>query len=243
MNEYIVFDIETSSVNWDDLSNSQQEYLIRRAETTEEIEKIKFEMSLSPFTAQVVCIGLIFAQKNEIGELEIKAKSAFSANNAFDSDIQTEKTELADGTINITGSEKVILEKFWKTLEGHPKATLLSFNGRNFDCPFLMLRSALLRVKASRNLMQGTKFNYDRHIDLADQLTFFSGSFYGPTRRYNFDFYSQAFGIESPKSAGVDGSMVPQLFRDGKTDVIAEYCMRDVVATWELYLILREYLM
>jgi hypothetical protein len=89
-------------------------------------------MSLSPFTAQVVCIGLIFAQKNEFGELEIKAKSAFSASNSFDADTPLEKTELADGTINLTGNEKVILEKFWKTLEGHPRAILLSFNGRNF---------------------------------------------------------------------------------------------------------------
>ncbi len=242
MNEFIVFDIETSAIDWNDLSSSQQEYLLRRADSADEIQKTKFEMSLSPFTAQVVCIGMIYSVY-ENNEYVIKAKSALSTNNSFSDDMPLERSELAGNTINMTGSERAVLETFWKTLEKYKYATLISFNGRNFDCPFLMLRSAALRVKYSRNLMQGTKFSYDRHIDLADQLTFFSGSSYGPMRRHNFDFYAQAFGIVSPKSAGVDGSMIPELFRNGKTDVIAEYCMRDVVATWELYLIAKEYLM
>lgn len=242
MNEFIVFDIETSAIEWDELSTSQQEYLLRRADYADEIKKTKYEMSLSPFTAQVVCIGLMHGAY-ENNEYVIKAKSTLSTNNSFADDMPLERSELKDNTINLVGSERAVLETFWKILDKYKYATLVSFNGRNFDCPFLMLRSAVLRVKYSRNLMQGTKFNYDRHIDLADQLTFFSGSSYGPMRRYNFDFYAQAFGIISPKSAGVDGSMVPELFRNGETDIIAEYCMRDVVATWELYLIAKEYLM
>ena len=55
-------------------------------------------------------------------------------------------------------------------------------------------------------------------------------------RRFNFAFYAKAFGIVSPKEAGVDGSMVGDLFTEGRIDDIAEYCLRDVKATWELFL-------
>ena len=90
--------------------------------------------------------------------------------------------------------------------------------------------------------MQGTKFNYRMHIDLIDELTFFNPSPYAASKRFNFDFYTRAFGITSPQSAGVDGSMVSQLSEEGKIDVISEYCLRDISATWELYLHWREYL-
>ncbi|MFW6232764.1 MAG: hypothetical protein ACOC4D_01870 [Bacteroidota bacterium] len=56
--QYLIFDIETSPIDWKSLSESQQEYLLRYAKTDEEIEKKKFEMALSPMTAEVVCIGL-----------------------------------------------------------------------------------------------------------------------------------------------------------------------------------------
>ena len=39
-----------------------------------------------------------------------------------------------------------------------------------FDCPFLMMRSAILGVKPTRNLMPNRY--YMTHIDLLDQLTF-----------------------------------------------------------------------
>jgi len=61
-------------------------------------------------------------------------------------------------------------------------------------------------------------------------------------KRYNFDFYTKAFGITSPKSEGVDGSKVGELYAQGQLMEIAEYCLRDVQATWELYCVWAEYL-
>ena len=43
------------------------------------------------------------------------------------------------------------------------------------------------------------------------------------------------FGIKSPKAGGVTGYEVPEYFAEGKIREIAEYCVRDVVATAELY--------
>jgi len=108
---------------------------------------------------------------------------------------------------------------------------MITFNGRNFDAPFVMLRSAIHKIKPPLNLMSGTKFNYFGHIDLIDELSFYSTGSMGATKKFNFDFYTQAFGITSPKEQGVDGSLVPEFFKKGQIKEIAEYCMRDVNAT------------
>jgi DNA polymerase elongation subunit (family B) len=196
----------------------------------------------SPMTAHVVCIGLQLMQENEIpGQWEIVNRAAFSADLALDDDERVE-VELVGGDKCYITNEKKLLENFWSILKKYPQAQLVSFNGRNFDAPFLMLRSAIYRIRPYRNLMAGTKFNYPQHIDLIDELTFYNPSPYAATRRYNFDFYTRVFGITSPKSEGVDGSMVGDMFYDGKIKEISEYCMRDINATWELFLVWNNYL-
>ena len=53
---------------------------------------------------------------------------------------------------------------------------------------------------------------------------------------------AKAFGVQSPKEAGVDGSKVGELYAAGKYDIISEYCLRDVKATWELYVAMKEFI-
>jgi 3'-5' exonuclease len=238
---YLVFDIETAPLPFEGFSESQQEYLLRGANTEEEKAKKMFEMALSPMTSQVVCIGLQLMQGDGTDNWELIKKAAFSCRKDSPDDAY-ENVLLGDGSICHISSERKVIEDFWKILAKYNHPTLISFNGRNFDAPFLMLRSALLKVKPSKNLMSGTKFNYPSHYDLIDELCFFNPSSYGATRRYNFDFYTRAFGITSPKSEGVDGSMVGTMYNEGKVAEIAEYCLRDVNATWELFLIWRNYL-
>lgn len=238
---YLVFDIETAPLDFESLSESQQNYLLRKAETEEEIQSKKFEMALSPLSGQIVCIGTQLMILNQNGEWEQTGRAALSVNNSFE-DGKKEAVELTTGDKCIIYNEATLLEVFWNLLKKHEPVTLISFNGRNFDAPFIMLRSAINKIKPSRNLMSGTKFNYPQHVDLIDELTFYNGSQYGATRRFNFDFYTRSFGITSPKSEGVDGSMVGDLFREGKILEIAEYCMRDINATWELFLIWDEFL-
>jgi uncharacterized protein YprB with RNaseH-like and TPR domain len=50
----------------------------------------------------------------------------------------------------------------------------ITFNGRSFDAPFLIVRSAVHRIKPSVNLIPN---RYDKyHIDLFDQLSFYGVS-------------------------------------------------------------------
>ncbi len=254
--QYIVFDIETSSLPFDSFSESQQEYLLRYAKDDEEVERKKAEMGLSPLTAQVVCIGMVrISSEAAASEFKTESRIALCSHPTNDKPIESGEINLFvqsdkgnfkvyehDETVFFLSEEKWVVEKFWSVLSKYRDATLISFNGRNFDAPFLMLRSALLGLRPSRNLMDGTRFNYSRHVDLLDELTFYNGSPYGATRRFNFDFYARAFGLVSPKAEGIDGSKVSEYFRSGKIYSIAKYCMRDVAATFELFKIWNEYL-
>jgi len=93
-----------------------------------------------------------------------------------------------------------------------------------------MLRSAILGIKPSRDLMIGTRYNTPHHIDLLEELTY-----HGTTRKFNLDFYCKSFGIESPKSHGITGYDINDYFRAKRYLEIAEYCLGDVTATAQLY--------
>ncbi|MFC2131072.1 3'-5' exonuclease [Bacteroidota bacterium] len=240
--KYLIFDIETVPLAWDNFSESQQEYLTRNASTEEEIAKKKNEMGLSPLTAQVVCIGMQLMESGENNQNEMISRAALSVDNSL-KDGEKREEQLSTGDTCIFYNEKTLLDTFWKIMTKYHPVHLISFNGRNFDAPFLMMRSALLGIRPSKNIMSGTKFNYQWHTDLIDELTFFSPSFgYGATKRFNFDFYTRAFGLTSPKSEEINGSLVPEFFAEGRIMEISEYCLRDVTATWELFLIWKEFL-
>jgi 3'-5' exonuclease len=240
MQRFFVFDIETAPIDWNLLSDSQKEYWLRNAKDEEEIENRMFMRSLTPLTAKILCIGCMFVEKTNDG-WNILKKGVLATNPDLKSDEIID--EIIDDNVKMQlSTEKKVIEDFWKLLIYYKFPTLISFNGRNFDIPFIMLRSAVNKIRPSFNLMAGTKFNYPNHIDLIDELTFYSATQWGATKRFNFDFYAHSFGIVSPKAQGVDGSKVPALYAEGKIKEISEYCMRDVNATWELFLFWNEYL-
>ena len=125
-----------------------------------------------------------------------------------------------------------MLEDFWKGAKSYD--TFVTFNGRSFDAPFLMHRSIAQEVVPSVNLMEG-RYLYQqktiRHVDLQDQLTFYGAMM----RKPSLHLFCRAYGIESPKVAGVSGDDVAELFMQKKFRDIALYNARDVAATTKLY--------
>src|SRR3989339_661179 len=113
---------------------------------------------------------------------------------------------------------------------------VITFNGRGFDIPFILLRSAINKIKPSKNLM-GNRYKNFPHCDLLDQMSLYGALFYPKT----LHFYTRAFGIKSPKD-GMKGVQVTEYYNAGKHQEIAEYCMKDVVATGELYSYFEKYL-
>jgi len=225
----LVFDIETSAVPLDSFDESSQEYLMRPANNLpagEEQEAKREElirmMNLWPFTAQVVCIAMINAET-------LRGQVIFIADD-FESNIR-----------DVTGVEFVpvmdeveLLNQFWAVASHYDK--VVTFNGRQFDVPFLYLRSAQLDVPITRKNWLGYRFATEPHCDLAEQLTFYNVSGRsGAARRFNLDFYCRIFGVDSPKSHGVTGMDVNQLMEEQRYGEIAEYCLRDVFATVKLF--------
>lgn len=224
----IILDIETVGFELDNLAESQQEFLLRyvEKEQDEKLRKEKFDdaeryLSLYPFTAKIISIGLLNSETE--GSLVLY-------NNTID-----EESFVEEKNIKYVGKSEIeILKLFWSYISKTDK--VITFNGRNFDIPFLMLRSAMLNVKPSINLIHN-RYNITHHIDLLDQFTF-----YGISRKFNLDFYCHAFGIISPKSKGISGMEVKELYKAGKVKDIAVYCGEDIRATYKLYKIWDEYL-
>ncbi|HVZ39153.1 MAG TPA: ribonuclease H-like domain-containing protein [Candidatus Kapabacteria bacterium] len=230
---YLVFDIETAALSFEGLDPVQQEYLLRGAENEEQQEEKKRLMSLNPLTARVVTLAMLM-----VNSFDAEPKAFVYSNCGDDPSLPEEEGTLADGAVWKTMPERALMTKWWEVLSFyHARGgyTLITFNGRGFDCPFLMLRSAALAIRPSRNLMDGTRWRYDRHVDLQEELSFHQFSSSGPTRRFNFDFYCKAFGIKSPKGEGITGHDVPEFWLQGRHREIAEYCLRDVRATWDLF--------
>jgi len=223
----IVFDIETCSFPFDSLSESQQEYLLRYAER-ESDEKVKeFRVdeairytSLYPFTAKLISIG-IYDVNNEKSYIYYESE-------------QPEEW-ISEKNVHYKGLNEIeMLNSFWRIIEVTDQ--VITFNGRNFDAPFLMMRSAMNRIKPSKNLVS-KRFDSTFHIDLLEQFTYF-----GLTRKFNLDFYCQAFGVESPKTKGISGMEVKTLYEAKRIKDIAVYCADDIYATYQLYKIWNEFL-
>lgn len=226
----LVFDIETSALPVEDFDEVQQEYLFRdanRFNTEEEREarrlELRQQMNLWPLTAQVVCVAMVNIDSGG-GQVLYQAD-----------DVGVEATE-GEAKVRFVPcpDEGELLSAFWSAAERFER--VVTFNGRGFDVPFLYLRSAVLNVAISRKDWLGYRFQTEPHCDLAEQLTFYGVSGReGAAKRFNLDFYCKAFGVASPKSAGVTGMDVSRLMTEGRYQEIAAYCLRDVEATAQLY--------
>jgi DNA polymerase elongation subunit (family B) len=230
----IVFDIETSMLPLENFDEAQQEYLFREVEKIAEgparetkRAEIRQQFNLWPFTAQVVCIAMLNAETQR-GQVQFLAE-----------DFEEGEDEAGPVEFVPCADEAELLTAFWDVAKHYDN--IVTFNGRGFDVPFIYLRSALLNVPISKKNWLGYRYAVEPHCDLAEQFTFYNVSGReGAARRFNLDFYCKAFGIESPKSHGVTGRDVNTLMTGGKFREIAEYCLRDVRATVELYRIWKE---
>jgi hypothetical protein len=190
-------------------------------------EEIQRQFSLWPLTSQVVCIAMLNADS-------CRGKVLFLSDDAGDPD-------QARGAVEFVpcADEADLLAEFWEVALHYD--SIITFNGRGFDVPFIYLRSALLKVEVSRKDWLGYRYQIEPHCDLLEQLTFYNISGRdGAARRFNLDFYCKAFGIESPKSHGVTGMDIGRMMAEGKGREIAAYCLRDVEATMALYRIWKE---
>lgn len=229
----LVFDIETVGENWDEIDGETQEALIKsqekRARTKEEKEAAKEDaqnaLGLSPFTGRIVAIGMLDSESG-------KGAVLYQTH-----DKKTVPTE--DGDFRyLPLSEKEILTLFWN--KAKTCVEFVTYNGRGFDVPFILVRSVALGVKPTADLMYNRYVSSQhgaKHYDLQDLLTFYSA-----TGRSSLHLACRALGITSPKEDGISGGDVAKLWNEKKDLEIARYNAKDVVATKELFHKWREYI-
>ncbi|MFH1099044.1 MAG: ribonuclease H-like domain-containing protein [Candidatus Uhrbacteria bacterium] len=209
----IVIDIETTGTPFELLDAETQAYLLKRADTPEKIADVKEKLNIFPLTGEIVAIGILDAD-NERGFVY------------FQSPGRTVEAFTEDNVAYNAGTERECLERFWAITARADQ--IITFNGRGFDAPWLLIRSLIHNIRAAKDLMP-YRYSTDKHLDLMDQLCF-----YGAMRNYSLDFWCKSLGIASPKG-DIAGKDVPQVFAAGEYERIARYCMRDVRATRELY--------
>ena len=230
----LVFDIETNAQPLENFDEVQQEYLFREltkiegdAQREQRRAELARALNLWPLTAHVICVAMLNAESG-------RGQVLFTAENFED---ETPAAGVVEFVPCVDETE--LLTAFWDVARHYD--SIVTFNGRGFDVPFIYLRSAILNVPISQKNWLGYRYQTEPHCDLAEQLTFYGVSGRdGAARKFNLDFYCKAFGIESPKSHGVTGMDVGDLAAAGKAREIAEYCLRDVQATVLLHQIWKE---
>jgi len=198
----LIFDIETIGVDFDSLDKTTQDSLTRWIRRQAGDDKGKYNalltdlkegLGFSPLTGEIVAIGVYDTERDK-GVVYFQAP-----------DVKTE--EYSDANFQFKPkTEKEMIEAFWQGAKKYN--TFVSFNGRQFDVPFILIRGAKYKIKPTVNLMANRylRFQYQsaQHIDLIDQL-----AFYGAVRRRgNLHLFCQAFGIKSPKASGITGDDV-----------------------------------
>lgn len=225
----LIFDIETIGLDFEKLDDKSKEFLLEFAESPEEEQAVKEGLGFSPLTGEVVAIGILNPDTDK-GAVYFREPTN-----------KLEKFSEKDIQYVPLASEKEVLNEFWQTAQLYDQ--FITFNGRSFDGPYMMIRSAVNKLKPTKNLVP-YRYESDQfgktitHLDLLDRLTFF-GAFRG---RKNLHMWCRAFGIESPKAKGITGDDVGQLFKNQKYSDIARYCAGDLWATkdllyyWEKYI-------
>lgn len=137
------------------------------------------------------------------------------------------ETTLSD-IINEPYGEPEILESLWNAVAEYSQ--IITFNGLAFDVPFILKRSWYNRIVPRKQLSLKRYQSPDQsnHIDLRCLLSNWDSYAKG-----SLDIYSRlALGEDK---GGIDGSMVADMWKDGKQEEIRKYCENDARITYKLY--------
>lgn len=127
----------------------------------------------------------------------------------------------------LTGSEPEILKDFWDLSQDVEQ--FIGFNVIEFDFKYIWQRSVILNIPPSRP-MGGNQIRSNIVFDVMQEWNMWSRG-----EHISLDRLSRTLGITSPKSGGLNGSLVYDYFLAGRSQEIYEYCLRDVNATRDIY--------
>ena len=212
----MVFDIETVGKKFDKLDEVEQDYLLNNLEKAESDKEVaKKKTGLYSIFGMVCAIGA-FNPSTKKGIVLLIG----------DKDLIPEKENY---TYKIFNNEKDLLIAFWEIAKEYEM--FVTYNGDNFDFPYLQIRSGINRVKVPFEIK---KWGTEKFVDLQNKIRQSHG--------FKLEMLCKAFGIENPKEAGVHGGDVNDLFDNKDYQKIADYVARDAFSTTQLYLIWKEFM-
>lgn len=127
--------------------------------------------------------------------------------------------------------ERALLETFSEVVGG-ARPVLVTYNGRSFDLPVIVLRSLCHAVPLPwyyRDKQVRDRRSDAGHLDLCDWL-----ADHGAVRAGKLDAITRLIGL--PGKGEINGSQVEGLYQAGQLDVVQRYCLADVVQTALLFL-------
>lgn len=203
----LTFDIETIPTPDEELSDIQKEEIER---------KVDKYLERSPQADPMEVKNLIMGTSPYFGKIVVIGIHKVTA--------------LAEKSYYIIGEEKDILLKFWKDIATF-NGIFVSYNGLGFDVPFINKRSMKHGLfPSNRKFLKTYRFSQDNHFDVKDVISDYD-RYAAPTLHLACDL----LGIPSPKEGEVKASEVAKAYAEGKIIPIAEYCVRDTVATYKAF--------
>jgi hypothetical protein len=218
----LVFDIETvPGIALGEVPDPVAKAVARQAERHDgDVDKV---MSLSPYFGKVV--SLAFCEGDGAEDSPVTAMVVPPPGH--------EGAEYPDWIRPMTEPE--LLRSFWHLADA--AELVVSFNGRGFDVPYLVIRSLIHQIPARVDLLS-SPYSLRPHLDLFRLI----GHGRGGLGSTSLDVVCWALGIESPKGA-MDGSRVAPAYARGEIESIATYNAADVRATTAVFRHLREQLL
>jgi len=191
----------------------QQRYLEDIAAEEERVYQLG---SLNATTGRVLCIAL---HVGPIPGLEIEGVTQSGSEHVFGIDSEDQEQD-----------EKQALTAFLDFLKGFDSESdeIVGHNVIGFDLPFIFQRCLINNICAP-SLIDLGEYNVRGVFDTMHRW------WLGAKRNVSLDDIAWALGIESSKTAAVEGSKVFDLYHAGKLAEIREYNLNDVRVTRKVY--------
>jgi 3'-5' exonuclease len=123
-------------------------------------------------------------------------------------------------------NEEAILRQFWARMALDKPRLFITFNGLGFDLPFLKKRSVIRQVKPTLEVSLA-RFRTDSVYDIMAVWANWDNRSW-----VKLDVLARALGVESKSGSG---AQVAGMWKDGKKEEVAAYCLQDVYVTYACF--------